>query len=317
MEAVRRLTGSGLKVPALGLGCATLAFDTSTEALALARDMLSDALASGITFFDTAPFYGRGLSERMVGDALRERDVVLATKVGRLLVPDNQASTYMPFRVDYDYTYDGIMRSVEHSLQRLGRSHVDILYAHDLGEYTHGTNAKAKLNEFFAGGGYRALDALRSDGTVQAIGLGVNEIAVCRQVMERGDFDVFLLAGRHTLLERTASLDFFTHCASEGTDIVIGGPFNSGLLVGGTTYNYRTIPEDIARRHKVLLRFCTDHNVNIGAAALQFPLRQSVVKSVIPGPKTPTELRQIQDWMTQTIPASFWSDLSQLDETGD
>ena len=317
MNPTRSLTNSGLEITALGLGCATLAFDETEDALHLAKEMLANALATGITFFDTAPFYGQGLSERIVGDALRGSDVVLSSKVGRLLVPDKEASTYIPFRVEYDYTYDGIMRSVEDSLQRLGRSDIDILYAHDLGEHTHGKNAPVRLTEFFDGGGYQALDSLRSDGTVKAIGLGVNEVAVCEQVMERGFFDVFLLAGRHTLLERTGSLSFFGQCEKAGTDIVIGGPFNSGLLVGGATYNYRAVPVDIASRHKKLLAFCTAHDVNIGAAALQFPLRQNVVKSVIPGPKTPTELCQIQDWMTHDIPASFWNDLGNLDETGD
>lgn len=218
------------------------------------------------------------------------------------------------FRVAYDYSHDGLLRSVEDSLQRLGLCKIDILYAHDLGVHTHGKDAVTRLAEFFDKGGYRALERLRDDGTVKAIGLGVNEIEVCQQVMERGSFDVFLLAGRHTLLERNASRDFFDACAKVGTDIVIGAPFNSGLLVGGQTYNYRTIPQDIAARHERLLSYCKDHQVDIGAAALQFPLREAVVKSVIPGPKTPHELGQILDWMAQDIPAAFWDGLADLDD---
>ncbi len=308
----RTLTRSGFALPELGLGCATLAFDAAPESLAKAREMLAHAVDAGMTYFDTAPFYGSGLSERLVGDAVRGKNIVVSGKVGRLLVPDGAVSTHMPFRVEYDYSHDGILRSVEDSLQRLGLSHIDILFAHDLGVYTHGENAPARLAEFFDGGGYRALNSLRADGTVRAIGLGVNEIAICEQVMERGYFDLFLLAGRHTLLERTASHGFFEACAKVGTDIVIGGPFNSGLLVGGQTYNYRAVPEGIAARHQKLVAYCEAHQVDIGAAALQFPLREKVVKSVIPGPKTTSELCQIFDWMEQDISTPFWDGLAEL-----
>lgn len=314
MGATRTLTRSGLPLSALGLGCATLSFDPSAEAVSSARRLLKDALALGITYFDTAPFYGSGLSERLVGDAVRRQECVVSSKVGRLLVPDAMATTHMPFRVEYDYSYDGIMRSVDHSLQRLGVDKIDILFAHDLGAHTHGDNAPAMLAEFFDGGGYRALERLRGNGTVRAFGLGVNEIEVCAQVMERGSFDVFLLAGRHTLLERTASGAFFQACAKAGTDIVIGGPFNSGLLVGGQTYNYRAVPDEIAAQHRKLAEHCQAHDVEIGAAALQFPLREEVVKSVIPGPKTPQELSQILAWLTHDIPAAFWDGLAELDQ---
>ena len=314
MTATRTLTRSGLALPELGLGCATLAFDASPDALQGARQMLGDALDADITYFDTAPFYGRGLSERVVGDALRGKDVVVSSKVGRLLRPDATASTHMPFRVEYDYSHDGVLRSVEDSLQRLGLDKIDILYVHDLGIHTHKENAAARLAEFCDEGGYRALDRLRADGTVSAIGLGVNEVKVCEQVMEYGTFDVFLLAGRHTLLERNGSRDFFDTCSKAGTDIVIGGPFNSGLLVGGQTYNYGSVPDDIVVKHQQLVAYCKAHQVDIGAAALQFPLRESVVKSVIPGPKTPQELKQILSWMTQDIPGWFWDGLIDLDK---
>ncbi len=313
MIADRTLTRSGLSLSELGLGCATFAFDPSTPALAQARTMLSDALCAGINHFDTAPFYGRGLSERMVGDALRATPGrVLSSKVGRLLQPDHTAPTYMPFRVDFDYTYDGIMRSVEHSYQRLGLDRIDILYAHDLGRHTHGDDADAQFKAFFDGGGYRALEELRTSGDVRAIGLGVNEVEICQKSLNHGDFDVFLLAGRHTLLERTGALSLFDACAKHGTDILIGGPFNSGLLVGGLTYNYREIPAEIAAQQKALLAFCMDHSVDIGAAALQFVLRHPIVKSVIPGPKKPTELAQILTWYKAEIADTFWSELDGL-----
>ncbi len=313
MLKTRSLVRSGLELTELGLGCATLAFDAAPDALQGAREMMRDAHDHGINYFDTAPFYGRGLSERLVGDVLRRLPkTLLSSKAGRLLAPDATASTHMPFRVEFDYTYDGIMKSVEHSCQRLGLSRIDILYVHDLGHGTHGENASAQFTAFIDGGGYRAMDELRSSGSVSAIGLGVNEVAVCELAMEYGSFDVMLLAGRHTLLERTGALSFFDKCTQAGTDIVIGGPFNSGMLVGGATYNYHAIPEDMAARHKVLINYCKEYDVEIGAAALQFPLRHSSVKSVIPGPKTPQELAQIMSWYNAQIPDDFWLELETL-----
>ena len=222
----------------------------------------------------------------------------------------------MPFRVEFDYTYDGIMRSVEHSYQRLGLDRIDVLYAHDLGRHTHGDDADVQFKAFFERGGYRALEELRTSGDVRAIGLGVNEVEICQKSLEHGDFDVFLLAGRHTLLERTEALPLFDACQKQGTDILIGGPFNSGLLVGGQTYNYREIPAEIAAQHKALSAFCADYGVDIGAAALQFPLRHCVVKSVISGPKNPNELAQILTWHNTEIPDTFWFDLEGLTASG-
>lgn len=158
---------------------------------------------------------------------------------------------------------------------------------------THADNAPFQFTAFVDGGGYRAMEELRSSGVIKAIGLGVNEVAICEQAMEHGSFDVFLLAGRHTLLERTAALPFFERCAQAETDIVIGGPFNSGMLVGGSTYNYRAIPGHIADQHRLLLNFCKEHGVEVGAAATQFSLPHDLVKSVIPGPKTRKELERL------------------------
>lgn len=310
----RTLSRSGLSLPELGLGCATLSFDPAPDAITEACAMLQDAVAQGIAYFDTAPLYGEGLSERLTGDALRGTSgVYLSSKVGRMLCPDDRGSGYMPFRVTFDYTRAGILRSFEDSLQRLGLAHIDILFVHDLGQRTHGDRADAQLTTFFDGGGYRALEELRDAGVIGAFGLGVNEIEICRAAMARGDFDLFLLAGRHTLLERTEALPFLEDCAKANTDIVIGGPFNSGLLVGGATYDYRAIPDEIAARRRVLLDYCTRHGVEIGAAALQFPLRHPVVKSVIPGPRTRAELRQIIAWSEAQIPTAFWEGLAQLD----
>ena len=319
MVKTRQMTRSKLALSELGLGCATLAVNASPEAVNDARAMLHDALSNGINYFDTAPFYGRGLSERLVGDALRKERketsaTIVSSKSGRLLIPSSSASHHMPFQVVFDYTYDGIMKSVDHSYHRLGLSQIDILFAHDLGHHTHADNAPFQFTTFMDGGGYRAMEELRNAGVVKAIGLGVNEIAICEQAMAYGSFDVFLLAGRYTLLERTAALSFFERCAQAETDIVIGGPFNSGMLVGGSTYNYRAIPQHIADQHRLLLNLCKKHSVEVGAAATQFPLRHNLVKSVIPGPKTRKELAQIVSWYSMDIPNNFWSELDSLSD---
>lgn len=312
----KKLTRSGVELSEVGIGCATLAFDPAKEAVTAARAMLVKAVDAGVTYFDTSPFYGRGLSERLVGDALRtSRDVILSSKVGRLLRPDAVATTHMPFSVDFDYTYEGIMRSVEHSYQRLGMDKIDILFAHDLGSYTHGDEDAAQFANFFEKGGYRALDELRRAGDVTAIGLGVNEVEICQRALDHGDFDLFLLAGRHTLLERIGAQSLFENCSKVDTDIVIGGPFNSGMLVGGSTYNYLAIPEDIAARHRKLLKYCKTHAVEIGAAALQFPLRHAQVKSVITGPINIMELDKSLAWANATICEEFWLGLETLDDS--
>lgn len=313
MVATRVIKRHNLAVSEIGLGCATLAFDGAPQAIEAARQMLSAAQGMGLNYFDTAPFYGRGLSERLVGDALRGASgMLLSSKVGRLLHPDSGASTNFPFRVAFDYSYDGIMRSFEHSFQRLGMAKIDILYAHDLGRHTHGENAASQFASFFDDGGYRALEELRDAGVVSAIGIGVNEVSICHQVMQEGQFDVILLAGCHTLMKRTGSLELFDECARAGTSVIIGGPFNSGILVGGDTYNYRPIPDVIAHKHQQLQDYCTEQGIALGAAALQFPLRHDVVKSVIPGPKNLAELQENIAWYNTEIPEAFWTGIDSL-----
>lgn len=304
-----------LMVSTLGLGGATLAgiFRPANEADA--RATIAMARAGGITYFDTAPFYGHGLSERLFGDGLRgANDLTLSSKVGRILAPgpapDPGAwASPLPFTPIFDYSYDGIMRSFEASLHRLGLDHIDILYMHDIGTLTHGNQAGPDLFETAMSGGYRALEELRSSGTIKAIGLGVNETEVCLAALQRGDWDVFLLAGRYTLLEQDPLDTLLPACKKFGTDIVVGGPFNSGVLVGGDTFDYGQIPTEIVTRTKTITQICKAHNVPLPAAALQFPLAHPVVKCVLPGPRSPSELSTIFDWWQCDIPAGFWSDL--------
>ena len=312
---------------ALGLGCASLgnlyrAID-SDQAFAT----VDAAWGAGIRYFDTAPYYGLGLSERRLGDALRPRpraDYIVSTKVGRLLDPDRASAlpeerhgfiTPMPFKVRYDYSYDGIMRSHEASMQRLGLARVDILLVHDIGVATHGEANAAHFADL-ADSGYRALDELRRNGDVSAIGLGVNERQVCADAMTIGQWDCFLLAGRYTLLEQEPLHEFLPQCAKHGAKIILGGAYNSGILATGTRrggevhYNYEPAPAHIVERVARIEKLCDDFDVTLAAAALQFPLAHSVVQSVIPGLGDPERVLQTQSLMEQTIPNAFWSALA-------
>ena len=314
MIASRSLKTSRLKLSEIGLCCASLALDAKPQATREAKQMLAEAQRSGITYFDTAPFYGRGLSERIVGDELRRKDtLVISSKVGRMLIPNTNVSTHMPFDVSYDYSYDGVMSSVELSLQRLGLSKIDILLCHDIGRYTHGDKDAEQFSAFIDGGGYQAMEQLRSAGIVKAIGLGVNEIEICQRAMLYGKFDLFLLKGCYSLLDRTRALDFFARCERDGTDIILGEPFSYGWLFGDKKFDYAAMSAPMAKRHAALQNYCRSQKVDIGAAALQFPLLNPLVKSVIPGPKCRQELTQILDWSKTSIAESFWQGLSNLD----
>lgn len=309
-----RLTKSGIAISALGLGCASLGGIFSPVTDQDADDNIRNALDNGITYFDTAPFYGYGLSEHRTGRGLRNKPAVVSTKVGRLLRPGAAADPgawvdALPFTPVFDYSYDAIMRSFEDSLQRIGRDRIDILYLHDIGNLTHGPNDGPHHFETAMNGGYRALETLRSGGVIGAIGIGVNEVQVCLDVLERGDWDVFLLAGRYTLLEQAPLKDLFPACQRSSTDIVIGGPFNSGVLAGGDKYDYVAVPRHVADKVQRIRAICADHGVELPSAALAFCNAHEIVKSTIPGPRNALELNQILSWWQTPIPTSFWSDL--------
>ena len=315
----RQIGRTKLRVSTLGLGTATMGGSRIPIARADGEAIVTAAWDAGVRYFDTAPFYGVGAAEHRVGDALREQDRdswVLSTKVGRLLRPktDNAPSpdgrlSPMPFKVVYDYTYDGIMRSVEDSFQRLGLARIDILYVHDIGVYQHGPELNAVYLPQLRDSGYKALEQLRSSGVVSAIGLGVNEKEVLIDALGFGDWDAFLLAGRYTLLEQGPLDDLIPMCVQRGTSLVIGGPLNSGILAGRDTWNYDTAPPDVVARVRKLADVCKAHGVPLAAAALQFPLAHPVVAAVIPGPRSAAEFTQNLQLFTMKIPHSLWSDL--------
>ncbi len=302
-------------IDTLGLGGAPLGGNFVDLDRSQAVDLVDAALDGGVGYFDTAPWYGFGRSERVMGDCLRGKDYVLSDKVGRLLAPGAVANPMdfgmidpLPFNVVYDYSYDGIMRAFEDSLQRLGLDRIDILLAHDIGVMQHGDDNARHFRDL-AEGGYRAMDELRDAGKVKAIGLGVNENAVCMDALEIGNWDVFLLAGRYTLLEQTPLDDLFPACEASGTTIICGGPFNSGVLVGREMWNYAQAPDDVLARVALLADEADAHSVPLAAAALQFPLAHDRVTSVIPGPRDASELAQILDWFNTPIPTDFWNAL--------
>ncbi len=307
-----------LKLSTLGLGTATLGGNVRPPISDKdARAIVEKAVESGIRYVDTAPFYGYGRSEHLVGDVVRGHDdVVLSSKVGRLLAPrttpqepGDQWVNPLPFDSRYDYSYDGVMRSFEDSLQRLGVDHIDLLLIHDIGADQHGAAVNAELFPVAMEGGYRALDALRASGAVKAIGIGVNEWPVLVEAMQHGQWDAFLLAGRYTLLEQAPLHTLFLLCEKAGTSIIVGGPFNSGILAGRDTWNYARAPEAIMTRARKIAAVCDAHGVALPAAALRFPLGSPVVASVIPGPRSAAEVGEIAAWFAAEIPSSLWSDL--------
>ena len=313
----RRIGKTQLTVCELGLGGAPLGGNFADLSQSDGLAVVDAAFRSGIDFVDTAPFYGFGRSERAVGDALRGRDYTLSSKVGRLLAPGHHPNPTelgmtdpLPFHPVYDYSYDGVMRSFEDSLQRLGLGRIDILLAHDIGEMQHGIEKNAHYFNQLETGGYKAMDELRKHGHVKAIGLGVNENEVCRDALKIGDWDTFLLAGRYTLLEQTPLDDLIPECEDKGVTLIIGGPFNSGVLVGREMWNYAKAPKDVVDRVKKMGNICEDHQVELPVAALQFPLAHSVVSAIIPGARSPDELNGILNWATQSTPKSLWSDLA-------
>lgn len=317
----RLLGNTSLSLPALGFGAAPIGnlyrALTDTEAAAV----VTSAREAGFGYFDTAPHYGFGLSEQRLGTVLDD-SVVVSSKVGRLLQPIDP-SERAPLRFGFadtpdltpvfDYSYEGVMRSHRESLQRLGRP-IDVLYAHDLGVLTHGAEDGQRWREFCEGG-YRAMCELRERGEVKAIGLGVNETAVCERALDELSLDVFLLAGRYTLLEQVGALDLLSRCRQAQVSVVVGGPFNSGILATGVMgpgpfyYNYESAPVSVIDRVRAIEQVCEEYGVPLCAAALQFPLAHPQVISVIAGFASVQQVQQARAWMDTSTGPEFWQAL--------
>jgi len=315
--------GRNVSFTALGFGSAPLGNYLRALSEEECDATLTAAWDSGLRYYDTAPLYGLGLSEQRVGRLLRTRPraaFTISSKVGRLLEPCAPEEVNGLFfvhtpqvRFVYDYSYAGVMRSYEASLRRLGLDRVDILYVHDVDAFCHGGRAgsEARIRELLDTGGWRALDELRRNGDVASIGVGVNEWEPCARMLELADPDLFLLAGRYTLLEQAPLETLFPECTRRGVGIVIGGPYNSGILAGKPTYNYSDVPAEIASKVRAIDAICGRHGVPLNCAALQFVLAHPLVVSVIPGSQTVAENRQNVAALDVPIPSAVWQELKQ------
>lgn len=322
-----RIGNGGITFTKLGFGTAPLGNLYRAISDEDANATLEAAWKAGCRYFDTAPLYGLGLSETRLNPFLRGRkrdDYVLSSKVGRLMrvAPPDQRTGIGKFfetpsrREVYDYSYDGVMRSFEASLERLGVDRIDILFVHDVDIFTHGSKeaSDARIAEFMSSG-YYGLLSLRDQGVIKAFGGGINEWQVAQTLAERGDFDLFLLAGRYTLLEQEALQSLLPLCQKRGIGIVLGGPYNSGVLATGPKpgafYNYSEAPKEILDRVARIEAVCKRHNVRLIEAALQFPLQHPSVMSVIPGGQRPAEVESNRALLDTKIPAALWADLKQ------
>ena len=323
--ALNARTQHPLNLTRLGFGGAPLGnlYRGLTEDEAQAT--LRAAYDCGIRYFDTAPFYGLGRSEERIGTAIGDFDresMVLSSKIGRLIVDCSADEAEQTLFIDapqrkvvFDYSYDGVMRCLDSILERLRVEAIDIVFVHDLDVWTHGSQALVdeKVRELFDGGGYRALEELRAAGRIAAFGAGLNEWPACEALLALGDFDCFLLAGRYTLIEQEALRSFLPQCVARDVGIVVGGPYNSGILatgaVEGARFNYDPAPPHIMERVRRIETVCRDHGVTLPAAALQFVLAHPAVKSVIPGAMSEREVQQNVALLKEPIPSRYWTDL--------
>lgn len=275
------------------------------------------AWARGVRLFDTAPLYGHGRSETRLGAALRGRprdEYVLASKVGRLLVPADPTAPgdpsifadLPPVEPMFDFSADGVLRSVEASLERLGLDRIDLLHVHDPDDHLDQAVTEA----------FPALERLKSEGVVQAIGLGTNHPWVADHVLDRVEVDWLLLAGRCTLLDRSGPDEVFGTCALHGVRVQAAGVFNSGILAApgpGAPFHYVPAPADVLERVDAMVTVCERHGVPLAAAALQFPLQFPVVRTVLVGARTEAELAEDDDLLRLELPDELWDDLLALD----
>lgn len=321
---IRRLADTGLSVSELGLGGAGLGelFETIEEDTA--QEIVSTAWSGGIRFYDTAPWYGHGMSEHRMGHFLRQQnrdEYALSTKVGRVYRPAGSPAQLtppwvggLPFESRFDYSYDGIMRSWQDSLMRLGINRVEALVIHDLDSGYHGTGDVIKAHKrALESSGWKALQELKGSGQIRAIGAGINVDAMIPYFLESFDMDFMLLAMPYTLLDQEPLKEILPACVDKGVSVVIGSPYASGILatgaVDGALYNYAPADAAVLKKTRRIEDVCCAHGVSLQAAALQFPLGHSAVISVIPGATTPQHVAANVTNLTAGIPGSLWTDL--------
>ena len=317
----------GLEVTRMGFGGAPLGNLFTAISEADVTDCLVAAYGAGIRYFDTAPFYGFGLSESRYGTNLgsyARDEIVISTKVGYSLLPRSADDPPDGFFVDhpllkptYDYSADAVKRSLEGSLERLKTDRIDIVFIHDPDECVSlqpdfdpsaDSHFKEAMDET-----YPVLDDLRSQGVIKAVGVGMNQWQMLADFARAGDFDCFLLAGRYTLLEQESLRGLLSVCVEKAVRIVVGGPYNSGILVTGAVdgayYNYVAAPPHILRQVSKIQEVCDRHGVSLPAAALQFPLAHAAIACVIPGGRTRAEIEANAGLIEEAIPSDFWAEV--------
>lgn len=322
----RRAIGrAGLTVTEIGFGGAPIGgfrFDVNDDQ---AQATMAALWRGGGRLYDTSPYYGYGRSELRVGRFLQgvpAADYALSTKIGRVLRPlraDDDTGELrqhgLPFFPRFDYSYDGVMRSLEHSYLRMGLARIDIALIHDVDAFTHGTDAAAEPHFTAAmAGAYKALDQLRRSGDLKAIGAGLNDTRWCRRFVEAGDFDCIMIAGQYTLLQHPAeTLDFIELCRRRNVGLLLAAVFNSGLLVAGSkssaTFNYNPPSAEVLQRLARIEAVAARHGVSMPAAAIQFVLAEPVVKSAVLGATRPAEVDANLQALREPIPLAFWSEL--------
>ncbi len=314
---LNRIGQTGVKVTEISFGCASIGNLYRAATDQQAQDVLQYAWDAGIRYFDTAPRYGRGLAEQRLGRFLSQkpRDAcVISTKVGRILSPGDPMQDAdgfvdpLPNNVRHDYSGDGFEASLEHSLELMQTTYADIVFVHDIGTYTHGADNAAHM-EAFLGSGYERLVRLKEQGKIRAFGLGVNENRICLDVMDHGPIDVILLAGRLTLLDRSAEQQLTARCRVQGTSLVLGGVFNSGILatgpVDGATYDYEPASPEILQKVTHLQETADQLGLPLATAALQFAQRHDLTASVLLGTARVASLRRNLAALNTPVPAAF------------
>ena len=317
----RKLGNTDIKLTSIGFGGAPIGnlFEELDEPTCY--DILQHSYKSHINIFDTSPLYGYGLSEHRIGNFLKTIDpdsYYLSTKVGRYLTPQRnyfkkgKFKGHLNFIPHFDYSYDGVMRSFDQSIHRLAVSKIDICLIHDVDRYNFGTEVDYYFEQAM-NGAYKALNTLKEQKVIKAIGVGLNDADICARFANEGDFDCMLLAGRYTLLDQTAVNEFFPIAKKNNIGIILGGVFNSGILAKGigdqVTYRYDKIPIDIKEKYKRISKICLEYNVPVPAAALQFSYSNKLISSMILGIDRIEQIKQNFENLNYPIPKELWDKL--------
>ena len=317
----RKCFTSNLQLTELALGTASIGNLYKKIDDITAYKVINFAYSNGIRYFDTSSEYGHGLAEHRLGNALRQfprNSFIISSKVGDLLLhnrnnfqSNSKFIDHLPFSIKYDYTYDGIMRCFEDSLQRLGMNMLDIVYVHDLDPIVHGNELFKKYFKDFISDGYKALDELKSSKMTKATGLGVKSSVVCKESLKHYHFECFMLQGNYTLLEHNALYDLFPECKKRGININLGGPFSSGILATGSKggyFHHKKANNDILKKVSLMEEICKKYMVDLAAVAIQFPLKNSIVSSVVFGTSSIKSVTNNINYYKQKIPSNLWND---------